>query len=307
MNAPRAERRDVHGWLVLDKDVGQTSTAAVAALKRLFQAKKVGHAGTLDPLASGVLPIAFGEATKTVSFVMDGQKAYRFQVRWGVATDTDDCDGRVLGESAQRPSPEAIRALLPRFTGRIEQTPPRYSALKIEGERAYNLARDGEDVSLAARPVEVHRLTLIEILDAEHAVFETECGKGTYVRALARDIGRALGSLGHVCALRRTRVGAFGEGQAVRFADLARLGQAGNGDLAAALLPVQSGLAAVPALQVSRADADRLALGQSVLLRGRDAPLLAGMVSVSTQGSLVALAEIEQGALKPRRIFNLTR
>ncbi len=307
MNAPRAERRDVHGWLVLDKDVGQTSTAAVAALKRLFQAKKVGHAGTLDPLASGVLPIAFGEATKTVSFVMDGQKAYRFQVRWGVATDTDDCDGRVLGESTERPSPEAIRALLPRFTGRIEQTPPRYSALKIEGERAYNLARDGEDVSLAARSVEVHRLTLIEILDAEHAVFETECGKGTYVRALARDIGRALGSLGHVCALRRTRVGAFGEGQAVRFADLARLGQAGNGDLAAALLPVQSGLAAVPALQVSRADADRLALGQSVLLRGRDAPLLAGMVSVSTQGSLVALAEIEQGALKPRRIFNLTR
>jgi len=307
MNAPRAERRDVHGWLVLDKDVGQTSTAAVAALKRLFRAKKVGHAGTLDPLASGVLPIAFGEATKTVSFVMDGQKAYRFQVRWGVATDTDDCDGRVLGESTERPSPEAIRALLPRFTGRIEQTPPRYSALKIEGERAYNLAREGEDVSLAARPVEVHRLTLIEILDAEHAVFETECGKGTYVRALARDIGRALGSLGHVCALRRTRVDAFGEGQAVRFADLARLGQAGNGDLAAALLPVQSGLAAVPALQVSRADADRLALGQSVLLRGRDAPLLAGMVSVSTQGSLVALAEIEQGALKPRRIFNLTR
>ena len=307
MNAPRAERRDVHGWLVLDKDVGQTSTAAVAALKRLFRAKKVGHAGTLDPLASGVLPIAFGEATKTVSFVMDGQKAYRFTVRWGVATDTDDCDGRVLGESTERPSPEAIRALLPRFTGRIEQTPPRYSALKIEGERAYNLARDGGDVSLAARPVEVHRLTLIEFLDAEHAVFETECGKGTYVRALARDIGGALGSLGHVCALRRTRVGAFGEGQAVRFADLARSSQAGNGDLAAALLPVQSGLAAVPALQVSRADADRLALGQSVLLRGRDAPLLAGMVSVSTQGSLVALAEIEQGALKPRRIFNLTR
>jgi len=307
MNAPRAERRDVHGWLVLDKDVGQTSTAAVAALKRLFGAKKVGHAGTLDPLASGVLPIAFGEATKTVSFVMDGQKAYRFTVRWGVATDTDDCDGRVLGESTERPSPEAIRALLPRFTGRIEQTPPRYSALKIEGERAYNLARDGEDVSLAARPVEVHRLTLIEILDAEHAVFETECGKGTYVRALARDIGGALGSLGHVCALRRTRVGAFGEGEAVRFAELARRGEAANGDLAAALLPVQSGLAAVPALQVSRADADRLALGQSVLLRGRDAPFLAGVVSVSTQGSLVALAEIERGALKPRRIFNLTR
>jgi tRNA pseudouridine55 synthase len=307
MNAPRAEKRDVHGWLVLDKDVGQTSTAAVAALKRLFRAKKVGHAGTLDPVASGVLPIAFGEATKTVSFVMDGEKAYRFTVRWGAETDTDDSEGRALSETPARPAADAIRALLPRFTGIIEQTPPRFSALKIEGERAYNLARDGEDVALAARPVDVHRLALIEIPDADHAVFETECGKGTYVRALARDIGRALGTLGHVCALRRTRVGSFGEDQAVRFADLVRRSEGEGGDLAAALLPVESGLAAVPALQVSRADADRLALGQSVLLRGRDAPLIAGMVSVSTQGSLVALAEIEQGALKPRRIFNLAR
>jgi tRNA pseudouridine55 synthase len=306
MNAPRAEKRDLHGWLILDKDVGQTSTAAVAALKRLFRAKKVGHAGTLDPLASGVLPIAFGEATKTVSYVMDGQKAYRFKVRWGVETDTDDSEGRPLAEAALRPSPEAVSAVLQRFTGKIEQTPPRYSALKIEGERAYNLAREGEDVSLAARPVEVHRLALTESPDADHSVFETECGKGTYVRALARDIGRALGCLGHVCELRRTRVGSFDERRSVRFAELARRDQAGN-DLASILLPVESGLAAVPALQVSRADADRLALGQSVLLRGRDAPLLAGMVSVSTQGSLVALAEIEQGALKPRRIFNLTR
>jgi tRNA pseudouridine55 synthase len=303
MNAPRAEKRDFHGWLILDKDVGQTSTAAVAALKRLFRAKKVGHAGTLDPLASGVLPIAFGEATKTVSYVMDGQKAYRFKVRWGVETDTDDSEGRAVSESTERPSPEAVRAVLPHFTGRIEQMPPRYSALKIEGERAYNLAREGEEVTLAARPVEVHRLTLTEVPDADHAVFETECGKGTYVRALARDMGRALGALGHVCELRRTRVGSFDESQAVRFAELVRR----EGDLAATLLPVESGLAAVPALQVSRADADRLALGQSVLLRGRDAPMLAGMVSVSTQGSLVALAEIEQGALKPRRIFNLMR
>ena len=225
MNAPRAEKRDFHGWLILDKDVGQTSTAAVAALKRLFRAKKVGHAGTLDPLASGVLPIAFGEATKTVSYVMDGQKAYRFKVRWGVETDTDDSEGRPVSEAAARPSPEAVRAVLPRFTGKIEQTPPRYSALKIEGERAYNLAREGEDVSLAARPVEVHRLALAEIPDADHAVFETECGKGTYVRALARDMGRALGCLGHVCALRRTRVGSFGEREAVRFAELVRAGR----------------------------------------------------------------------------------
>ncbi|HEY4862492.1 MAG TPA: tRNA pseudouridine(55) synthase TruB, partial [Xanthobacteraceae bacterium] len=261
MNAPRAEKRDLHGWLILDKDVGQTSTAAVAALKRLFRAKKVGHAGTLDPLASGVLPIAFGEATKTVSYVMGGQKAYRFKVRWGVETDTDDSEGRPVSETAERPSPEAMRALLPRFTGKIEQTPPRYSALKIEGERAYNLAREGEDVSLAARPVEVHHLALTESPDADHSVFETECGKGTYVRALARDMGRALGCLGHVCELRRTRVGSFDEARAVRFAELARCGDAGK-DLAAMLLPVESGLATVPALQVSRADADRLALGQ---------------------------------------------
>ena len=305
MNAP-AERRNFHGWLVFDKEIGQTSTAAVAALKRFFRAKKVGHAGTLDPLASGVLPIAFGEATKTVSFVMDGRKTYRFKVRWGVETDTDDCDGRALSQSAVRPVLEATRALLPRFTGRIEQIPPRYSALKIDGERAYNLAREGEDVALAPRPVEVHRLALVEIPDADHAVFETECSKGTYVRALARDMGRALGTLGHVCELRRTQVGSFGEAEAVRFAALKALAEEG-GDLASVLLPVESALAAVPALQVSRADAERLALGQSVLLRGRDAPLLEGIVSVSTHGFLVALAEIQQGALKPRRIFNLTR
>jgi len=301
----RREKRDLHGWLVLDKNVGETSTAAVAALKRLFRAKKVGHAGTLDPLASGVLPIAFGEATKTVSFVMDGQKTYRFKVRWGIATDTDDSEGRAVSESAARPAREAILSLLPRFTGRIAQMPPRYSALKIEGERAYNLARDGEAVLLAAREVEVHRLSLVETPDADHAVFETECGKGTYVRALARDLGEALGSLGHVCELRRTRVGSLGEENAVHFKDLVRLNEAG--DLSSALLPVETALDAVPALQVSRADADRLALGQSVLLRGRDAPILEGMVSVSAQGSLVALAEIEQGALKPKRIFHLTR
>ncbi|HLL27234.1 MAG TPA: tRNA pseudouridine(55) synthase TruB [Xanthobacteraceae bacterium] len=307
MNAPRVEKRDLHGWLILDKEVGQTSTAAVAALKRLFRAKKVGHAGTLDPLASGVLPIAFGEATKTTSFVMEGRKAYRFTVRWGEETDTDDCEGRPLSQTASRPSPEGVRRLLPSFTGRIEQTPPRFSALKIEGERAYNLARDGEDVSLAPRPVEVHRLDLIETPDADHAVFETECGKGTYVRALARDMGRALGCLGHVSELRRTQVGSFGEQEALRFPELERRVRSGDADLAAALLPVESGLEAVPALQVSRSDADRLTLGQSVLLRGRDAPLLEGMVAVSTHGFLVALAEISQGALKPRRIFNLPR
>ncbi|HEV1999174.1 MAG TPA: tRNA pseudouridine(55) synthase TruB [Xanthobacteraceae bacterium] len=301
----KAEKRDLHGWLVLDKPVGQTSTDAVAAVKRITRAKKVGHAGTLDPLASGILPIALGEATKTVSFVMDGRKIYRFSVRWGAETDTDDADGTVQRTSDTRPSAEEIKAALPAFTGLIEQVPPRYSALKIEGERAYDLAREGAVVDLAARPVEVHRLTLMEVPDADHSVLEAECGKGTYVRALARDLGRTLGCFGHVAALRRTRVGPFDETQVTSLQRLAESAEAGT--LEAAFMPVATALAGLPALKVSRAEADRLALGQSVLVRGRDAPLLAGIVSVSTGEGLVALAEMHEGALKPKRIFNLPR
>ncbi|HXL67306.1 MAG TPA: tRNA pseudouridine(55) synthase TruB [Xanthobacteraceae bacterium] len=301
----KAEKRDLHGWLVLDKPVGQTSTDAVAAVKRITRAKKAGHAGTLDPLASGILPIALGEATKTVSFVMDGRKIYRFSVRWGAETDTDDADGTVQRTSDTRPSAEEIKAALPAFTGLIEQVPPRYSALKIEGERAYDLAREGAVVDLAARPVEVHRLTLMEVPDADHSVLEAECGKGTYVRALARDLGRTLGCFGHVAALRRTRVGPFDETQVTSLQRLAESAEAGT--LEAAFMPVATALAALPALKVSRAEADRLALGQSVLVRGRDAPLLAGIVSVSTGEGLVALAEMHEGALKPKRIFNLPR
>jgi tRNA pseudouridine55 synthase len=307
MNAPRREKRDVHGWLILDKPIGKTSTTAVAILKRLSGAKKVGHAGTLDPLASGVLPIAFGEATKTVSFAMDGRKVYRFNVRWGVETNTDDSEGKPVSTSDGRPSPDSINAVLARFTGTIEQTPPHFSALKIGGERAYDLAREGEVVSLAPRTIEVHRLTLVGTPDADHAVFEAECGKGTYVRALARDMGRALGCLGHVCELRRTQVGSFTEKDSITIEAIERIAQSGPDALSAALLPVQSSLDGVPAVSVSRADADRLVLGQAVLLRGRDAPVMGGIVSVSAQGSLIALAEIEQGSLHPRRIFHLPR
>jgi tRNA pseudouridine55 synthase len=304
----RPEKRDVHGWIALDKTAGKTSTESVAAVRRLFRAKKAGHAGTLDPLATGVLPIALGEATKTVPFVMDGRKVYRFTVRWGVETDTDDAEGRVLSTSATRPDAAAVRATLPCFTGEISQVPPRYSALKIDGQRAYDLAREGEDVALAARPVEVHRLELIETPDADHAVLEAECGKGTYVRALARDLGRALSTLGHVESLRRTRVGPFGENDAVTFAELAKLLETGGeAALAGTLRPVETGVEALPVVHVSRGDAQRLALGQSVLVRGRDAPMLSGLVSVLTGGALVALAEMEHGALKPKRIFNLPR
>jgi len=304
----KREKRDVHGWVVLDKPVGMSSTQAVSVVKRLFQAKRAGHAGTLDPLASGVLPIALGEATKTVPFVMEGRKVYRFTVRWGEERDTDDAEGRVIDRSTERPTAQAIAELLPRFTGQITQVPPRFSAVKIDGERAYDLARDGEVVEMAPRPVEIHRLELIETPDPDHAKFIAECGKGTYVRALARDLGRALGCLGHVIALRRTAVGPFEDEVAVSLDTLQRFHP---NDVAAleeaALLPVESGVAALPALRVSAADAGRLARGQAVLLRGRDAPVIAGWVSVSSHGALIALAEVEKGELRPRRIFNLSR
>jgi tRNA pseudouridine55 synthase len=307
----RRERRDVHGWLVLDKPVGMTSTHAVSVVKRLFEAKRAGHAGTLDPLASGLLPIAFGEATKTVPFVMEGRKTYLFTVRWGEERDTDDAEGRVTASSAERPTSESVRALLPRFTGHIQQVPPRFSAVKIEGERAYDLAREGELIELEARPIDIHRLEWVSAPDPDRTILAAECGKGTYIRALARDMGRALGCFGHVAALRRTAVGPFDENRATSLESVQRLGQPGveakAGDELSFLLPVEAGLAALPSLRVNPADAGRLARGQRVLLRGRDAPVMQGWVWVSAQGALVALAEVEKGELRPRRIFNLPR
>jgi tRNA pseudouridine55 synthase len=300
----RRERNDVHGWLVLDKPVGMTSTHAVSVVKRLFNARRAGHAGTLDPLASGLLPIALGEATKTVSFVMEGRKIYRFTVRWGEERDTDDAEGRIIASSPERPSVERICALLPRFTGLIEQMPPRFSAVKIEGERAYDLAREGEMIELESRAVEIHALEWEATPDPDHAILAAACGKGTYIRALARDMGRALGCYGHVAQLRRTAVGPFDENRAVT---VAALQEGGTGPGFPHLLPVEAGLAALPALRVSLADAGRLARGQAVLLRGRDAPMIEGWVSVSTQGALVGLAQVERGELRPRRIFNLPR
>jgi tRNA pseudouridine55 synthase len=305
VNAPRVPKRDVHGWLVLDKPVGVTSTTAVAILKRLTRARKVGHAGTLDPLASGLLPIAFGEATKTVSYVMDGEKVYRFKVRWGVETDTDDAEGKPVAESAARPTHGEIESALPAFTGTIEQTPPKFSAIKVEGERAYDLARAGEEVSLSARPVEIHSLHMVDQPDADHAVFEAECGKGTYVRAIARDLGRMLGSLGHVCELRRTRVGSFDENSAIALDDVEKLAESSPDALIGALLPVASSLSMMPSVSVGPDDAQRIRMGQPVFLRGRDAPVLEGTVTVSAHGALIALAEVDQGALKPKRICRL--
>jgi len=304
----KRDKRDVHGWVILDKPVGMTSTHAVSVIKRLFTAKRAGHAGTLDPLASGCLPIALGEATKTVPFVMDGRKLYRFTVRWGEERDTDDAEGRVTSTSEQRPSAEAIRALLPQFIGTIQQVPPRYSAIKIEGERAYDLARDGQTVELVARPVEIARLELVEMPDADHSVLEAECGKGTYVRSLARDLGRQLGCFGHVSALRRTAVGSFSPESMISLEQLEAIchrAASGEASLADALLPVETALDDIPALAISRADAARLTRGQAVLLRGRDAPNFRGSVYVTVSGQLLALAELDNGEIVPKRVFNL--
>jgi tRNA pseudouridine55 synthase len=304
----RREKRDVHGWVILDKPVGMTSTHAVSIVRRLFTAKRAGHAGTLDPLASGCLPIALGEATKTVPFVMDGRKAYRFAVRWGEERDTDDAEGRVVAQSDVRPQVDDIRRILPQFTGLIEQVPPRFSAIKVEGERAYDIARDGESVELKARAVDIHRLDLMDLPDADSAVFEAECGKGTYVRALARDMGRLLSCRGHVSALRRTEVGPFAEKDMIpleRLEALCHRAAAGELSLAGVLLPVETALDDIPALAISKADAARLQRGQAVLMRGRDAPVFSGTVYVTASGRLIALAEVDRGEIVPKRVFNL--
>jgi tRNA pseudouridine55 synthase len=294
MNAPRSTRVAIDGWLVLDKPVGMTSTHAVARAKRIFNAKKAGHAGTLDPLASGILPIALGEATKTVPFVQDGEKTYRFAVRWGTETDTDDADGKPVEHSAERPSRDAIVGLLPSFMGTILQRPPAFSAIKIAGERAYDLARDGELVDIAPRPVTISSLALVDD-DADEAVFVAECGKGTYVRAIARDLGRLLGCYGYVTALRRTRVGPFDLDGAVALMDL-------EAEPLAYLHPVAAGLASVACVTVDRSAAARLRRGQSVLVRGRDAPA-EGPAWASCGGVAIALGTVEGGELMPSRVF----
>ena len=297
MNAPRSNRIEVNGWVVLDKPYGMTSTQAVSRLKYLYRAKKAGHAGTLDPLASGILPVAFGEATKTVPFVQDGEKSYRFTVRWGGETTTDDLEGPVTRSSDLRPSAEQVLALLPHFIGEISQVPPAFSAIKVDGARAYDLARDGEQVELAARSIIVHDLRLVSHTGDE-SVLEADCGKGTYVRAIARDLGRLIGCFGHVSALRRTRVGPFTEADSVTLAGLE------PGQLEDALRPVEAGLLEVPCVVIDRTLAARLKRGQSIILRGRDAPL-DGMAYAACGGVPVAFGPVESGELLPHRVFNL--
>jgi tRNA pseudouridine55 synthase len=294
----RSSRVEIDGWINLDKPTGVSSTQAVGRLKFLFNAKKAGHAGTLDPLASGVLPVAFGEATKTVPIVQDGAKAYRFRVRWGEESATDDAEGNIVARSDRRPAPAEIEALLPRFVGAILQTPPTFSAIRIDGARAYDLAREGESFHIQPRPISVYRLDLISA-EPDAAVLEAECGKGAYVRAIARDLGRALGCYGHVIELRRTRVGPFSADVAVgldRLPDDAGL-------IARALLPIQAGLAEIPLLPVDRAGAATLRRGQKLLLRG---PVpLQGPAYADCFGTPIAFGVIRDGYLVSTRVFNL--
>jgi tRNA pseudouridine55 synthase len=306
-----AKRRGepVHGWLVLDKPAGLSSSQAVGKVRRLLNAAKAGHGGTLDPLATGVLPIALGEATKMVAWAMAGRKTYRFTLRWGEARDSDDAEGRLTATSLVRPAAAAIEAVLPAFTGRISQRPPAYSALKVAGERAYALARAGGELNLACRPVEVLSLQFLGAADADHAEFKAVVGKGTYIRALARDLGEALGTFAHIVALRRLAVGPFRAEGAISLEKLAALGH--SAAASGHLLPIETALDDIPALALSEAEAHRLRCGQAVTpLRPDDRARIdqlgeGATVQAVTGGKLVAVAEISAGAIRPVRVVNL--
>lgn len=309
MSKPRKPKgRPISGWLILDKPVDFGSTEAVSKIKWLFNAQKAGHAGTLDPLASGMLPIALGDATKTVPYVMDGRKIYEFTVTWGEERSTDDLEGEVTQSSDIRPTEEAIRSLLPRYTGTIEQIPPQFSAIKIAGERAYDLAREGEAVEIPSREVEIFRLTLLKSED-DQAHFEVECGKGTYVRALARDFGRDLGCFGHISALRRSFVAPFAEETMVPLAKLVELEAIEDRDeriaaLDAFLIDTGEALSNLPHVAITEDQAQRLRMGNPILLRGRSAPVAEADAFVTSGGKLVAIGEIGEGEFRPRRVFN---
>jgi len=309
----RKKGAPVHGWVIVDKPLGVTSTQVVGAVRRVFDAQKAGHAGTLDPLATGVLAVALGEATKTVPYAMDAQKTYRYTAHWGEARDSDDAEGRVTATSDRRPTREEIEAAIPALTGHIQQIPPAYSAIKVDGERAYDLARDGETVVLEPRTVFIRSVQLLEVPDAGHAVFEMVCGKGAYVRAWVRDLALALGTFGHVSQLRRLAIGNFKVSDAVPLETLK--GFVHSPAAFEHLLPLSTALDGIPALAVTGQDAVRLKSGNPILVRPREFARIADAVQaddlqgltvyLSTgEGEPVALAQFAQGELRPFRVFN---
>ena len=309
--------RNVSGWIILDKPAGMGSTQAVAKVKWLFNAQKAGHAGTLDPLASGMLPIALGDATKTVPYVMDGEKVYTFTVTWGEERSTDDLEGEVTRTSEARPSRAEVEAIIPGYLGTILQIPPQFSAIKIDGERAYDMARDGEAVDIPAREVEIHTLE-ITAMDENSTTFETECGKGTYVRSIARDMGRQLGCFGHVSMLRREEVFPFtaedfvtveeleaarGEGEAVDGDEEQADTRARFAAIDALLIDTAAALEDLPHVALNDEAATRVRLGNPVIVRGRDAPVQADEAYVTARGRLVAIGAVSAGQFHPRRVF----
>jgi tRNA pseudouridine55 synthase len=297
----------VDGWVLLDKPLGLTSTRAVAIVRRIFNAAKAGHAGTLDPLATGMLPIALGEATKTVPFIVDASKDYEFTVCWGAQRDTDDREGDVVETSDTRPDERAILDCLDAYRGDIMQTPPAYSAIKIDGARAYDLARDGVKVEPKPREAHIFSFELVGQPDPDHADFRATCGKGTYIRALARDMGRDLGCFGHISMLRRNRVGPMLEANMISLEKLEKFSHkdAGQQELANFICPVETALDDIPALAISRADAACLKRGQSILVRGGEIPVATGLAYAVCKGSLVAIGEVKRGELHPKRVFNI--
>ncbi len=306
----RKRRGDpVHGWLVIDKSPDITSAKVVNQARKILNAAKVGHSGTLDPMATGVLPLAFGEATKTVSYMMDGSKEYLFTVCWGEARDTDDAEGKIIETSDQRPGKAEIEAALPQFTGEIDQIPPAYSAIKVDGERAYKLAREEKPLELKPRKIFIERFELIECPDEDHAIFEVTSGKGAYIRGLARDLAHCLGTVGHISSLRRTRVGPFAENDAISLAKLEELGH--KGAAVDILRPVETALDDIPALALTEDEARRLRCGQSVsaLTVAKRTPLTeidqGATICAMADGKVVALARFEGGEIRPFRVLNL--
>ena len=298
----RKSGRDISGWLVIDKPAGLTSTAVVNKVRWAFDAKKAGHSGTLDPAATGILAVALGEATKTVPFVTDALKAYRFAVRWGQATNTDDAEGEVIDTSNARPTTDEITAALPAFTGNIEQVPPAFSAVKIDGQRAYAMARAGEDVVLEARPLYVETLSLISQSDADHAELEMVCGKGGYVRSIARDLGETLGCLGHVVTLRRIWSGPFDIEDAVALDDI--VDRARDPALDNLLLPLETGLTDLPHVLLSAEGAARIANGNPGAVTASEAEF-GDLAWGSYQGQPVAVGVYKAVQLHPSRVFRL--
>ncbi|MGQ3041355.1 MAG: tRNA pseudouridine(55) synthase TruB [Brevundimonas sp.] len=306
----RKKGQPVHGWVCLDKPYEMGSTEAVTRIRRLFDAQKAGHAGTLDPLASGILPIALGEATKTVPFMMEARKVYRFTINWGVSTDSIDREGEIIGRSDVRPTPEQVKAALPAFVGEIQQVPPAFSAIKVDGQRAYDLAREGLEVELKARAVTIHSAEVTDASDADHVEIRILTGKGVYVRSLARDLAAALGAEGHVSALRREQVGPFSVENAVTLDSLEEMVH--RGAASEGLLPVATALDDIPELAVTDQDAFSLRQGRSIVLLPGQVETLKGQlrgdtrtVSVFSGQTLVALGQLRAGRIEPDRVFNL--